>query len=208
MIVAEPGAQPAWIAADLLAQAEHDVAERAVLVTTSEALAAAVERELARQLVDLPRADIARAALVAHGAAVVTATLDDAIDLVNRYAPEHVELHLASPQPVADRIRTAGAIFVGAFTPEAAGDYLAGPNHVLPTAGAARFASPLGVYDFRRRTSIIEYGRDGLVRHVADISRLARVEGLDAHARSAAARLQPPDDGGDDGGRPGGGLLQ
>src|SRR5262249_45041537 len=156
LIIADASAEPSWIAADLLAQAEHDVLARAVLVTTSQALPAEVDAELERQLRDLPRAQIARAAIETHGAAIVVDSLDDAIAFADQYAPEHLELQLADPRAAAARIANAGAIFVGRFASEAAGDYLAGANHVLPTGGAARYASPLGVYDFVKRTSIVE----------------------------------------------------
>src|SRR5207245_11111394 len=138
-------------------QAEHDRAARVVLVTTSEALAAAVDAELARQLATLPRKAIAEHAIAQHGAAVIVASIDDAIAFANAYAPEHLELEVADAREVASRCTTSGAIFIGAFSSEAAGDYLAGGNHVLPTGGAARYASPLGVHDFIKRTSLIEY---------------------------------------------------
>jgi histidinol dehydrogenase len=198
LIIADDGAEARWVAADLLAQAEHDVEAHPVLVSTSVELVDAVEAELARQLVDLPRAEIARASLGKHGAAVIVADIDAAVVFANDYAAEHVELQVQGAVQLADRIRNAGAIFVGPFTPEAAGDYLAGPNHVLPTSGAARFASPLGVYDFRKRSSVLRYTYEGLIRQVADITRLAKIEGLDAHGRSVAMRLAPAvDDDGD-----------
>ncbi|RMH40530.1 MAG: histidinol dehydrogenase [Deltaproteobacteria bacterium] len=200
LIVADDAAEPRWVAADLLAQAEHDADARPVLVTPSDELIDAVDRELARQLVSLPRADVARAALERHGVAVRVPTVDAALAIAERYAPEHLELQVHGAADLAERVRCAGAVFVGPFTPEAAGDYLAGPNHVLPTAGTARFSSPLGVYDFRRRMSVLRYTYKGLIGQVSDISRLARVEGLHAHARSAAMRLAPDvdDDDGDD----------
>jgi histidinol dehydrogenase len=190
LIIADADAPPAWIAADLLAQAEHDVEARAVLVTTSAALAAAVDVELERQLATLPRAAIARAAISAHGAAVIVASIDDALAFADRYAPEHLELQLPLPaaRAAAARLRNAGAIFVGKWASEAAGDYLAGANHVLPTGGAARYASPLGVYDYVKRTSIIEYDEHAAHAHAADIAALAACEGLDAHGRSALIR--------------------
>jgi histidinol dehydrogenase len=194
MILADGAADARWVAADLLAQAEHDREARPVLVSTSAALVEAVEEELARQLPSLPRADIARESLKNHGVAVLARDLDHAVAVANRYAAEHLELQVAAADEVAERITAAGAIFVGPFTPEAAGDYLAGPNHVLPTGGAARFASPLGVYDFRKRVSILRYSRDALAEHADDIVRLAAVEGLDAHGRSAALRLASTDD--------------
>ena len=197
LIIADGTAEPAWIAADLLAQAEHDVLAHPVLVVFDEAMADAVDRELAAQLVDLPRAAIARAALEHHGACVVVPSLDDALALVDDYAPEHLELAIAGAAELADRVRHAGAIFVGSHSPEAAGDYLAGPNHVLPTAGCARYASPLGVYDFVKHISVIRWSRADLAQHWRDIARLAAVEGLDAHGRSAAIRFR--DSTGDDG---------
>ncbi len=198
LIVADDGGEPRWIAADLLAQAEHDVEARPILITTSAEIAAQVEVGLARQLADLPRADIARRSLESYGTCVVVDSIELAVELANRYAAEHVELQVHDAVNVADRITTAGAIFVGAFSAEAAGDYIAGPNHVLPTSGAARFGSPLGVYDFRKRTSIIRYAYQGLVNQVADITRLAKIEGLDAHGRSAAMRLAPAVDDDDE----------
>ena len=189
LIIADDRAIPAWVAADLLAQAEHDVLARPILITTSPALAAAVEVELARQLAVLPRREIARAALERYGAAVIVAGRDQAVELANRYAPEHLELHVDDPRALVPRLRTAGAIFVGPWAPEAAGDYLAGPNHVLPTGGAARHASPLGVHDFRRRTSIIEYTPATLAAQAADIVALAEVEGLVGHGRSITVRM-------------------
>ena len=188
LIVADAGANPAWIAADLLAQAEHDVEARAILVTTDAALVARVEAELARQLADLPRREIAQAALERHGAAIVCASIDEAVDVANRYAPEHLELQCEDARAIATRLRTSGAIFVGAWASEATGDYLAGANHVLPTGGAARYASPLGVYDFRKRTSIVEYDEAAARADAEDIAVLAAVEGLDAHGRSATIR--------------------
>ena len=146
--------------------------------------------KLARQLADLPRRAIAEKALAANGSAVVCDDLGVAVRLANKFAPEHLELHVRDAARVADSIRTAGAIFVGAWTPEAAGDYLAGPNHVLPTGGAARYASPLGVYDYVKRTTVLEYTPEGLAAHAPDIERLAKVEGLDAHGRSATIRTR------------------
>lgn len=188
LIIADATANPAWIAADLIAQAEHDTEARAVLVTTSGVLPAHVDTELVRQLADLPRRAIAEQALRTHGAAVLVGSVDDAIDYANRFAPEHLELQLAGAREVAARCTTAGAIFVGAFTSEAAGDYLAGANHVLPTGGAARYASPLGVHDFRKRTSIVEYDEATAAAHADAIAALAACEGLDGHGRSALMR--------------------
>jgi histidinol dehydrogenase len=188
LVIADAGANPAWIAADLIAQAEHDREACAVLVTTSPELAAAVDDELERQLAELPRRGIAEHALVAHGAVVLVPSLDAAIDYANAFAPEHLELQLAGAREAAARCTTAGAIFVGAYSSEAAGDYLAGGNHVLPTGGAARYASPLGVHDFRKRTSIIEYTAAAAAAHAGPIATLAACEGLDGHGRSALLR--------------------
>ncbi len=189
LIVADATADPTWIAADLLAQAEHDSEAHPVLVVLDEAVADAVDRALAVQLADLPRAAIARASLERHGVCVVVSAIDQALALVDDYAPEHLELAVAGAAELAGRVRHAGAIFVGSHSPEAAGDYLAGPNHVLPTGGCARYASPLGVYDFVKRISVIHWSRDDLARHWRDIARLAEVEGLDAHGRSLAIRF-------------------
>ena len=188
LIIADAGANPAWVAADLIAQAEHDPEARAVLVTTAPSLPAAVDAELVRQLADLPRRQIAETALRAHGAAVVVASIDAAIAYANSFAPEHLELQIADARAAAVRCTTSGAIFVGAYSSEAAGDYLAGANHVLPTGGAARYASPLGVHDFRKRTSIVEYSAAAAAAHAAPIAALAACEGLDGHGRSALMR--------------------
>ncbi len=192
LIIADASADPAWVAADLIAQAEHDVEARPILVTTARALPAAVEAALAAQLATLPRRDIARTALERHGAAVVVGTLDEAVAVANRYAPEHLELDLADPHALLPYLTTAGAIFVGKWAAEAAGDYVAGANHVLPTGGAARYASPLGVYDFQRRTSIVEYDEAAARADAAVIAALAAVEGLDGHGRSALIRAGGP----------------
>jgi histidinol dehydrogenase len=191
LVLADEHASPAWIAADLLSQAEHDPQASAVLVTPSLALARAVAAEVARQLTDLPRRDIAERSILAHGAAVVVSDLEAAIAFANRYAPEHLSIQAADADAIAERICAAGAIFVGAHTPEAAGDYLAGPNHVLPTAGAARYGSPLGVYDFEKQTSVLRYSHAALVAHGAAIEALAEVEGLGAHGRAVAIRTRP-----------------
>jgi histidinol dehydrogenase len=190
LVIADEQADPRLCAADLIAQAEHDRDAHAVLVTPSLALAQAVLAQLAEQLSDLPRRDIARAALAAHGAVVVTADLDAAVEFANKFAPEHLGIAVADARGLAGRIRTAGACFVGGFTPEAVGDYLAGPNHVLPTGGSARFASPLGVWDFVRRSTVIEYDAGALASQAGDIIRLAKVEGLHGHGRAVAMRLE------------------
>ena len=188
LIIADDTADPAWVAADLLAQAEHDREARAIVVTTSRALAEAVAREVAVQLATLPRKAIAEHSIDHHGAAVVVSTIEEAVAFANRYAPEHLELDVAEARAVAAQCTTAGAIFVGKWSSEAAGDYLAGANHVLPTGGAARYASPLGVHDFLKRTSLIEYSAAAAHEHADAIAALATCEGLDAHGRSALRR--------------------
>lgn len=188
LIIADDTADPGWVAADLLSQAEHDAEAHAVLCTPSARLAEAVRAEVARQLETLPRQEIARAAIERHGTALVFDTLEEALGFAQEYAPEHLELMIAGAREAAEGITTAGAVFIGTHTPEAAGDYLAGPNHVLPTGGAARYASPLGVYDFVKRTSLIEYSGDALAAQAGDIVRLAEVEGLAAHGRAVLLR--------------------
>ena len=192
LILADREAPAAWLAADLLAQAEHDREARAILVTTSSELAAAVAKEVAAQLPSLPRRAIAEHAISHHGAAVIVGSLDEAIAFANQYAPEHLELDVAEARRVAARCTTAGAIFIGKWSSEAAGDYVAGANHVLPTGGAARYASPLGVHDFRKRTSLIEYSQEAAIAHADEIAALAACEGLDAHGRSALRRKESP----------------
>ncbi len=189
LVIADQTADPRHVAADLLAQAEHDADAIPVLFATTRALAEEVAAEVEKQLASLSR-PAARASIDRHGVAVVTKDVATAVRLANRFAPEHLELHVEGAARVAEALRTAGAIFVGAFTPEAAGDYYAGPNHVLPTAGAARYASPLGVYDFVKRVSVLEYTREALAAHAEDIERLAAVEGLEAHGRSVAIRVK------------------
>ncbi|HEY5947069.1 MAG TPA: histidinol dehydrogenase, partial [Kofleriaceae bacterium] len=174
----------------LLAQAEHDREARAILVTTSAEVAAAVDKELTAQLATLPRRAIAEHSITHHGAAVIVESIDDAVAFANQYAPEHLELDVADARRVAARCTSAGAIFVGRWSSEAAGDYLAGGNHVLPTGGAARYASPLGVHDFHKRTSLIEYTQEAALAHADDIAVLATCEGLEAHGRSALRRKE------------------
>jgi histidinol dehydrogenase len=190
LIVADADAPAAWIAADLLAQAEHDREARAILVTTSPSLAAAVAAEIEAQLATLPRKAIAEHALGQHGAAIIVETIEQAVEFANRYAPEHLELDVADARAVATQCTTAGAIFIGKWSSEAAGDYVAGANHVLPTGGAARYASPLGVHDFVKRTSLVEYTREAAIAHADEIAALAACEGLDAHGRSALRRKE------------------
>jgi histidinol dehydrogenase len=189
LIVADGRARPEFVAADLLSQAEHDPLAAAILVTPSAPLAARVARALEEQLGELPRQAIARRALTRYGTAFVTTSLTAAIALANRLAPEHLELAVQNPERWLPAIRHAGAIFLGEYTPEAFGDYLAGPNHVLPTGGSARFSSPLGVYDFIKRSSVIGAGPRTLATLGPAVARLARLEGFDAHARAIERRL-------------------
>jgi len=189
VIVADRSADPELVAADMLAQAEHDPLAAAVCLTTDRRLAARVVVALAAQLATLPRRAIAARALAAFGAIVVTRSVAEAVEIANRLAPEHLELAVRDPGPVAAGVRHAGAVFLGQDAPEALGDYLAGPNHVLPTGGTARFASPLGVYDFVKRTSVIGAGPRTLATLGPPVVRLARLEGLDAHGRAIERRL-------------------
>jgi histidinol dehydrogenase len=190
VVVADAAADPDWIAADLLAQAEHDPMARAVLVTDAAALLPAVEASLARRLAALPRREIASEALRAHGALILVPHLEAAVEVANRLAPEHLELMVAVPAALLPRVRHAGAVFVGAHTPEVVGDYVAGPNHVLPTGGTARFASPLGTEDFVKRSSVIEYSRSGLAAALPHLGTLSRIEGLQGHGSAAEARTK------------------
>jgi histidinol dehydrogenase len=191
LIVADASARPAHVAADLLAQAEHDAEASAWLVTPDEGLVSAVERELAARLAAAPRAGIARAALAAHGVAVLVPDLTTAVAVANRRAPEHLELLVRDADRWLDAIRHAGAVFVGPHSPEPVGDYVAGPSHVLPTGGSARFTSPLGVYDFVKRMSVVQYSAARLARDAADVVTLARAEGLHGHAEAVRARGTP-----------------
>jgi histidinol dehydrogenase len=188
LVIADASAQPDRVAADLLAQAEHDPMARALLVTDAPELARAVQAAVARQLEALPRRAIAEASLRDHGAIVLTADLDAAVDLANELAPEHLELFVDVPAALLPRVRHAGAVFLGGHTPEVVGDYVAGPSHVLPTAGTARFASPLGVEDFVTRASVIEYSPRGLAAARPHIRALARIEGLHGHGFAAELR--------------------
>ena len=189
LVLADGSADPAAAAADLLSQAEHDRLASAVLVTDCPALADAVEAELARQLPLLPRQDVCRASLAARGKLIVSRDLDEALDAANRIAPEHLELMVRDPFALLMRVKNAGSVFLGHHTPEAVGDYFAGPNHVLPTGGTARFSSPLSVDDFVKKTQFLYYTQDALRRARADVTALAEAEGLHAHARSVAIRF-------------------
>jgi histidinol dehydrogenase len=190
LVVADRKSDPAWIAADLLSQAEHDEAAQAILFTDDRAFAARVEAAIEAHLARLPRAGIARASWQAHGAIVILGSWDEAPALIDRIAPEHLELALDEADALAERVRHAGAIFLGRHTPEAIGDYIAGPNHVLPTARSARFASGLGVLDFMKRSSLVGCDRAGFAALAPAAIRLAKAEGLEAHALSLSLRLR------------------
>ncbi len=190
VVVADADNDARRIAVDLLAQAEHDEAAQAILITDSPALASAVADAVAAELPTLPRAAIAGASWLAHGAIILVRDWEEAAKLVDRLAPEHLQLMLADPEPMFVRIRHAGAVFLGAFCPEAVGDYIAGPNHVLPTGRTARFASGLSVFDFLKRTTWVAADAESLARVGPAAVALAEAEGLQAHARSIALRLQ------------------
>jgi histidinol dehydrogenase len=189
LIVADQRNHPQWIAADLMSQAEHDSAAQAILITNDPAFAAAVEAAVERYLARLPRAQIARESWQAHGAILLVADWKEAAALIDRIAPEHLELALDEADALAERVSHAGAIFLGRHTPEAIGDYIAGPNHVLPTARTARFASGLGVLDFLKRSSLVRCDAASLAALAPAAIRLAEAEGLEAHALSLSIRL-------------------
>jgi len=189
LVIADRTGDAAWIAADLLAQAEHDVNAQSILITDSVELADAVERAVQSQLTTLPRANIARASWDEFGAIILVERLDQAVALSDAIAAEHLEIMTADPEALAARIRNAGAIFLGQHTPEAIGDYVGGSNHVLPTARSARFSSGLGVLDFMKRTSILKCGPEQLRALGPAAMTLGKAEGLDAHARSVGLRL-------------------
>ncbi|MEO1693739.1 MAG: histidinol dehydrogenase [Pseudomonadota bacterium] len=196
LVIADADNDPAWIAADLLAQAEHDTAAQAILMTDSATLADAVEREVADQLARLPRGNIAAESWQMFGGIILLDTIDDAPPLADRIAAEHLEIATADPRGLAERIRNAGAIFLGKHTPEVIGDYVSGSNHVLPTARSARFSSGLGVLDFMKRTSLLELDAAALDALARPAMALARAEGLEAHWRSVEIRGFGDADGG------------
>ncbi len=193
VIIADESARADFVAADLLAQAEHGEDATALLITTSAKLAQAVAGEVKRQAESLSRLAIVRQSLADYGAIVLVDSVDEACAIVNELAPEHLEIVTRDDDAIAENIRHAGAIFFGAYTPEAVGDYLAGPNHVLPTGRTARFSSALGVYDFVKRTSMLRYSREQLERSAEKIAALAEAEGLDAHQQSVLIRLERRD---------------
>ncbi len=188
LVIADNSANPAWVAADMLSQAEHDERAGAVLVTHSRGLAEKVERELSDQLAKLPRKDIAKKSLRSFGAILLAESMEEAVEFAARFAPEHLELLVEDPWGLLGRVRNAGAVFIGHYSPEAVGDYWAGPNHVLPTGGSARCFSPLGVQVFLKRTSIIAFNRAAFSKAAGPVAVMARAEGLEAHARSMEVR--------------------
>jgi histidinol dehydrogenase len=190
LVIADADNDPDWLAADLLAQAEHDTAAQSILMTTDAGLAARVEAAVADQLARLPRGNIAGESWQTFGAIILLRSLDEAPALADRIAAEHVEIATSDADALAERIRNAGAIFLGSYTPEVIGDYVAGSNHVLPTARSARFSSGLGVYDFMKRTSLLRLGPESLRKLAPAAMALAHAEGLDAHRRSVEIRLE------------------
>jgi histidinol dehydrogenase len=191
LVVADAGNDPAWIAADLLSQAEHDTAAQSLLITDDAAFGEAVAKAVESHLQTLSRAAIARESWEAHGAIIVVPSMEAALPLIDRVAPEHLELAVDDPDAMAAKVRNAGAIFLGRYTPEAVGDYVGGPNHVLPTARSARFSSGLGVLDFMKRTTLLGCDADSLRAIGPAAVRLAEAEGLGAHLLSVALRLNP-----------------
>jgi histidinol dehydrogenase len=190
LVICDGLTDPDWIAVDLFSQAEHDEDAQSILVSTDEEFLANVVRSIDRLLPEMPRAEIIRASLERQGGLIQVADLDEAADIANLIAPEHLELSVENPRDLAARIRHAGAIFMGRYTAEVLGDYCAGPNHVLPTSRTARFSSPLGVYDFQKRTSLIQCSPQGAATLGRTAAVLAHGEGLTAHARSAEMRMK------------------
>jgi histidinol dehydrogenase len=190
LVICDGGTDPDWVAMDLFSQAEHDEMAQAILLCPERAYIDKVAASIERQMKDMPRAGVITAALEGRGALIETRDLNEACEIANRIAPEHLELSVDEPQRWVEKIRHAGAVFMGRYTSEALGDYCAGPNHVLPTARSARFSSPLGVYDFQKRTSLIQVSADGARKLGAIAAELATGEGLPAHARAAQLRLR------------------
>ena len=192
VIVSDESTPPSFVAADLISQAEHDEMTLTILITNSEAFGREVKKEVVRQLFSLKRKKVASASLRRRGAILIVKDLDQAMKLVNRIAPEHLELAVSRPLSLIKSLKHAGAVFLGPHTPEAIGDYMAGPNHILPTAGTARFSSPLGVEDFIKRTNLISFTRSALKRFEEDVKRFAEWEGLEGHYQSVQKRMKRP----------------
>ncbi|MBI4653994.1 MAG: histidinol dehydrogenase [Nitrospirae bacterium] len=189
LIIADNTANPSFIAADLLSQAEHDEMASSILITNSMAFAKKVSDELKNQLNKLKRKDIAKRSIDKYGVIIITKNLNDAVDIANRISPEHLEIMTYNPEDLLPKIKNAGAIFLGEWSPEPLGDYSAGPNHTLPTGGTARFSSPLGVYDFIKRSSIINFKKEGFIRLADAVKTIADIEGLEAHGNTIRVRL-------------------
>lgn len=190
LIIADKTADPVFIAADLLSQAEHDELASSILITNSKAVAEVVRKELAKQLSELKRKAIAEKSIRKHGAILVTKDLKEAVRISNEIAPEHLEIMTEKPGELLNSIKNAGAIFLGKWTPEPLGDYIAGPNHTLPTGGTARFFSPLGVYDFMKRSSVLSFSKKGFMKLAEAVLNIAEIEGLSAHADTIKVRLK------------------
>jgi histidinol dehydrogenase len=188
LIIADRTANPAFVASDLLSQAEHDEMASSVLITDAETLAGEVRSELSKQLKVLKRKEIVKKSLRKYGAVIITKSLGDAVDLANRIAPEHLEIMTRNPAALLPEIKNAGAVFLGQWMPEPVGDYAAGPNHTLPTGGTARFSSPLGVYDFIKRTSLLNSTKSGFMELAETVETIADVEGLEAHGNTVRVR--------------------
>jgi len=191
LILADESGSPSFAAADFIAQAEHDEDAFPIIITTSESFLHEVEQEIHLQVNRVDRKDIVQKSIQKNGLLILAHTLDVAIELSNRVAPEHLELMVQNADHMVDSITNAGAVFVGNFSPVAAGDYMAGPSHVLPTAGTARFFSPLGVFDFLKRMSVINFSKEELQKLYPAVFRLAQLEGLDAHAKAMEVRVLP-----------------
>jgi histidinol dehydrogenase len=188
IIIADDSANPSFIAADLLAQAEHDEFASSILITASKRIAVAVDKEIEKQLAELIRKEIARKSIDNYGAIIITKSIKDSVELSNHIAPEHLGVMTKKPTNVLPRIKNAGAIFLGEWTPEALGDYSAGPNHTLPTGGTARFSSPLGVYDFVKRSSLLSFKKEGFAKLASTVKIIAEAEGLEAHKNTIKIR--------------------
>jgi histidinol dehydrogenase len=188
VVIADKTANASFVAADMLAQAEHDEMAAAVLLTPLPDFAREVSQEIDRQLKTLSRKEIMESSLSKYGAIIITADIAQAVELANLFAPEHLELMVENPAEILGQVRNAGSVFLGSFTPEALGDYIAGTNHILPTQGTARFSSPLGVYDFYKRMSVLSFSQEALGRLTKQTAHFAQMEGLDAHANSVNVR--------------------
>ena len=190
VIISDENTSPSFVAADLISQAEHDEMAMAILITPSEVFGKKVKKEVERQLATLKRRRVASASLNRRGAILIVKDLEQAMELANRIAPEHLELAISRPHSLLKSVKNAGAVFLGPYTPEAIGDYMAGPNHILPTAGTARFSSPLGVEDFIKRTNLMRFSKSALRRFEKDVKRFAEWEGLEGHYRAVQMRMK------------------